>query len=161
MSPTSPSSLPSPSSPLWECPRCGHHFVTRNLWHSCVNVDVDAHFAGRPPERRATWERWVDAARACGPVTAYAQKTRLVIMARMRFAGAVVRVSSLDAHLVLHRRAEHPRLRRVEDYGSLGQVHRFRLDRPDDVDDALRALVAEAYRVGTQEDRAGRGTPNA
>ena len=139
-----------PPTLLWECPRCGHQFVTRNLWHSCVNVDVDTHFTGKPEARRATWDRWVDAARACGPVTAYAQKTRLVIMARMRFAGAVVRLSSLDAHLVLHRRADHPRLRCVEDYGPLGQVHRFRLEGPDDVDDALRALVEEAYHVGAQ-----------
>jgi hypothetical protein len=23
---------------LWKCPRCGHRFVTRNLWHSRVRV---------------------------------------------------------------------------------------------------------------------------
>ena len=56
--------------PLWTCPRCGHRFVTANIWHSCVNVDLDGHFAGKPPILRETFERFADLARACGPVTA-------------------------------------------------------------------------------------------
>jgi hypothetical protein len=137
--------------PLWKCPKCGHRFVTRNLSHSCVRVPVARHFQGRPPERRKTYDSWVAAARSCGRITAYGQKSRITIMARVRFAGAVVHNTYVDAHLWMRRRVEHPRLRRTEDYGRLGFVHYFRLERPDDVDDALRALVAEAYRVGTQE----------
>ena len=137
--------------PLWKCPKCGHKFVTKNLSHSCVNVPIDAHFHGRPVERRKTFDRWLQAARACGKVTAYGQKSRITIMARARFAGAVVRASYLDAGLWLRRKADHPRLRRIEDFGRLGQVHHFRLERPEDVDAALETLMREAYRVGTQE----------
>ena len=136
---------------LWKCPECGHRFVTRNLSHSCVRVRLADHFRGKPAERRRTWNRWVAAARACGPVTAYAQKTRIVIMARVRFAGAVVHNSYLDAGLWLRRRADHPRLRRVEDFGPLGCGHHFRLESAEDIDAELVALMCEAYRVGTQE----------
>jgi hypothetical protein len=132
---------------LWKCPKCGHSFVTRNLWHSCVRVRLTDHFKGRPAVLRKTWNEWVATARACGPVTAYAQKTRLVIQARVRFAGAVVRVGYLDAGLWLHRRVEHPRLRRVEDFGSLGFVHHFRLEQPADIDGSLKELVLEAYQA--------------
>lgn len=138
---------------LWRCPRCGHEFVTRNLWHSCVRVPLADHFTGKPSLRRRTWQRWVAAARSCGPVTVYAQKTRIVIQARVRFAGAVVRRSYLDASLWLHRRIEHPRLRRVEDFGRLGVVHHFRLEHPDDVDDALVALLGEAHRAAVDPRR--------
>ena len=72
-------------------------------------------------------------------------------MARVRFAGVVVRTGHLDAGLWLRRRVEHPRLQRVEDYGRLGYGHHFRLERPADIDAELRKLVGEAYRVGTQE----------
>jgi hypothetical protein len=137
--------------PLWQCPRCGHRFVTKNLWHSCVRVRLDEHFRGKPADRRKTWSQWVAAARACGPVTVYAQKTRIVIQARVRFAGAVVRVGYLDAGLWLRRRVEHPRLRRVEDFGPLGYVYHFRLERPSDIDGSLQTLMQEAYRVGTQQ----------
>jgi hypothetical protein len=137
--------------PLWKCPKCGHSFVTKNLWHSCVRVPLAAHFRGRPPERKKTFDRWLAAARSCGKVTAYAQKSRITIMARVRFAGAVVHNGYLDAGLWLRRKVDHQRLRRIEDFGRLGQVHHFRLERPDDVDAALEALMREAYRVGTQE----------
>src|SRR5437867_2414074 len=105
--------------PLWTCPKCGHRFVTRNLSHSCVRVPLSAHFVGKPPVRKQTYDRWLAAARACGRVTAYAQKSRIVFMARVRFGGAVVHNSYVDAGLWLRRRVEHPRLRRVEDYGQL------------------------------------------
>jgi hypothetical protein len=114
-------------------------------------VSVAAHFRGKPPDRKRTWDRWVATARKCGPVTAYAQKSRLVIQARVRFAGAVVRDGYLDAGLWLRRRVEHPRLRRVEDFGKLGYGHHFRLESPADIDAELQALMQEAYRVGTQE----------
>jgi hypothetical protein len=84
-------------------------------------------------------------------VTAYAQKTRIIIMARVRFAGAVVRKTHLDAGLWLRRRVDHPRLQRVEDFGVLGYGHHFRLEDPADIDAALEALMAEAYLVGTQD----------
>jgi hypothetical protein len=86
-------------------------------------------------------------------VTAYAQKSRLVIQARVRFASAIVRGTHLAAGLWLRRRAEHPLLRRVEDLGAQGYVHHFRLEAPADIDEALRALVREAYSAGTQDSR--------
>lgn len=136
---------------LWRCPKCGHRFVTRNLWHSCVKVPLAAHFRGRRAAHKKTFERWLAAARACGPVTAYAQKTRIILMARVRFAGAAVRNDYLQAGLWLRRKVDHPRLQRVEDFGRLGFGYHFRLESPDDIDAPLRALMAEAYRVGTQD----------
>jgi hypothetical protein len=144
----------TPKQPLWKCPRCGHRSVTKNLSHSCVRVSLATHFRGKPPERKRTFDRWVRAARDCGPATVYAQKTRIVIMVRVRFAGAVVRVGYLDAGLWLRRRISHPKLDRVDDYGPLGYVHHFRLTSPEDIDTELEKLMCEAYRVGTQELRA-------
>lgn len=134
--------------PLWKCPKCGHRFVTRNLWHSCVRVPLRAHFAGKPALRKQTFDRWLAAARACGPVTVYGQKSRIVFMTRVRFGGAVVRASYVDAALWMRRRVHHPRLIRTEDFGSLGFGLHFRLERPEDVDLELQTLVREAYRVG-------------
>ncbi|MBC7789245.1 MAG: hypothetical protein H7Z74_04820 [Anaerolineae bacterium] len=145
-----------PKPPLWQCPRCGHRFVTKNLWHSCVRVSLATHFRGKPPDRKRTFDRWLQAARVCGPTIAYAQKTRITIQARVRFAGAVVRVGHLDATLWLRRRVTHPLLDRVEDFGRIGYVHHFRLTSPGDIDTELKALMCEAHQVGTQELKAAR-----
>lgn len=145
---------------LWKCPRCAHRFVTKNLWHSCVRVSLADHLRGKPIQRKETWDRWLAVARECGPVNAYAQKSRSVIQARVRFAGAVVRRTYLDASLWLRRRAEHQLLRRVEDFGPLGYGHHFRLEGPTDIDPPLQALMHEAYRVGTQEVRRAKPASN-
>jgi hypothetical protein len=105
---------------------------------------------GRPPSLRAVFQAWLAAARACGPVTAYAQKTRIVFQVRVRFAGAVVHRTWLDAGLWLKRRANHPRLCRVETFGGLGYGHHFRLERVGDIDAPLRRLMREAYAIGAQ-----------
>ena len=85
------------------------------------------------------------AARKAGPVTVYAQKTRIVLQQRVRFAGAVVRPTWLDAGIWLRRRVEHPRLIKTENYGRLGYGHHFRLERPADIDSALERLLRESY----------------
>jgi hypothetical protein len=143
--------IPRSRRPLWRCPRCGHRFVTRNLFHSCGRYRLADHFRGKDPVLRRVFSAWVGAAREAGPVTVYAQKTRIVFQVRVRFGGAVVRASSLDATLWLKRRVKHPRLERVEDFGALGYGCHFCLERPEDVDRRLRAFVREAYRVGTQQ----------
>jgi hypothetical protein len=75
----------------------------------------------------------------------YAQKTRIVIQARVRFAGAVVRAGWLDAGLWLRRRVSHPLVQRIEDYGRLGYGVHFRLTGPDDIDRRIVAFMREAY----------------
>jgi hypothetical protein len=78
-------------------------------------------------------------------VTIYAQKSRIVFQARVRFAGAVVRAGYLDAGLWLRRRVHHPRLRKTESFGALGYGLHFRLTQPADIDRELGTLMREAY----------------
>ena len=133
---------------LWRCPKCGHRFVTRNIWHSCGRFALADHFQGKPDEIRKTFDQYVALAKRCGPVTVYAQKTRIVIQLRVRFAGAVVRSNWLDASMWLRRKVRHPRLYRVESLGRLGYGHHFRLNTPRDIDRSLARLMKEAYVVG-------------
>jgi hypothetical protein len=84
-------------------------------------------------------------------VTFYAQKTRIVIQTRVRFASVVVRKNWLDAAMWLKRQIEHPRLVRVEDFGRLGFGLHFRLASRKDIDHGLGELMREAYRIGEQE----------
>ena len=137
--------------PLWKCPKCGHKFVNRNIWHSCGRFKLSDHFKGKAPAVRKAFDAFVELAKKNGPLTVYAQKTRIVIQGRVRFAGGVTRKNFLDANLWLKRRAEHPRLIRVEDFGKIGCVHHFELRSPNDLDGGLAELMAEAYRVGQQE----------
>ena len=140
---------------LWTCPLCGHRFVTRNMWHSCSNYPLEHHFDGVATEVRATFDRFLEAIESCGPVEVIPQKTRIAIQAKVRFAGCVVRKKWLLASLWLTRRVEHPKLRKTETFGPHSFGLQFRLDGPDDIDQALCRLIEEAYRVGLREHLEG------
>jgi hypothetical protein len=129
----------------WRCPKCGHRFASRNLWHSCGNYRLADHFKGRSTVVRQLFDEWRALARACGPITVYAQKTRIVFQARVRFAGAVIHDDWLDAALWLRRRVEHSCLHRIESFGRLGFGVHFRLTKVTDIDRDLGALMREAY----------------
>jgi len=144
-------------APLWTCPECGHQFVTTNLWHSCGRYSLDDHFERCDPVVRAVFDRFVSICARFGPLTVYAQKTRIVCQVRVRFAGAITRRHALDAHLWLTHRATHPRLHRVEVYPPHAYVHCFRFDAPDQLDAAFARLARQAYAVGEQRHlRSGR-----
>ncbi len=135
---------------LWTCPKCGHRFVTRNMWHSCTRYRLADHFAGKDPGVKRVFDRLRRLVEACGPVTVYAQKTRIVFQGRVRFGGCVVRRRWLDGGLWLTRRAEHPKLVGVEQPIAGCFVHRFRLAAVADLDAGLAGLIREAYAVGQQ-----------
>ena len=137
--------------PLWTCPKCGNRFVTRNMWHSCGDYSLDAHFEGKALPVRQAFDKLLALIQQCGPVTVIPQKTRIAIQARVRFAGGVARKTTFDAALWLTRRAEHRCLRRVEAFGPNSYGLHFRLTGPADVDEELAELVREAYAVGCQE----------
>jgi hypothetical protein len=142
--------LQKSKQPLWRCPKCGHRFVTKNLWHSCGRYSLAAHFKGKPKTLRQTFNSFVSLAKDCGPVTVYAQKSRIVIQERVRFAGVVVRSNWLEARIWLKRRIKHPLLIRTESYGNLGYGHILRLENPQDIDSSIAKFMREAYEIGKQ-----------
>lgn len=119
--------------------------MTKNLWHSCGWVDIEDHFKGKDPIVRRIYDAFVERVRACGPVTIYGQKTRIVCMVAVRFAAASTRKRSFACHLWMERRAEHPSMVKVETFGPRSVLNHFRFTDPSQIDDAFGALVAEAY----------------
>lgn len=142
------------TAPLWTCPACRRTFANRNQTHTCAPLgDVDAHFAGSDPTVRATFDRVLVAVAELGPVDVLAEKTRIALHVRMSFAAFVPRKHWLDGHLVLARRIDSPRFRKVETFSPHNVLHTFRLNTPDDVDVEFTTLLADAYRVGQQRHR--------
>ena len=141
----------APDRPLWACPTCGRTFANRNQTHTCAAPgDLDRHFARCEPVVRATFDRVLAAVEAVGPVTVLPEKTRIALHVRMSFAAFTPRVRWLDGHLVLARRIDSARFRRVEEYSPRNVLHAFRLTGPAEVDAEFAGWLAEAYAVGEQ-----------
>jgi hypothetical protein len=144
--------------PLWTCPRCGAKFVSANMSHSCGRFRLDDLFRRSEPhvfELATKFRRMVE---RCGPVIMIPQKTRLVFMVRMRFAGYTVRRSALRVSLILERRLPpDPRLEHVETYGACTHGHYFRIDSPGQLDGTMQQWIREAYDRGRQKNFERRG----
>jgi hypothetical protein len=120
------------------------------MWHSCVNVPLEDHFVGRP-RARELFDAYLAALRTQGPVTISVSKTRIEIMTRARFTGAVVRKDYLRASLWLKHRVDSLRFVKVEHFGGNDWGHTFEIRDESDIDAELMALLAEARKVGDQE----------
>lgn len=59
--------------------------------------------------------------------------------------------NELDAHVVLTRRIDSPRFRRIETLTPRCHVHHFKISRMSELDDEVQSWLREAYQVGTQE----------
>jgi hypothetical protein len=135
---------------LWRCDKCGRDFANRNQSHACGRYALADHFRDKPPEIRALFNQVVAAVRANGPVRILPEKTRIAFQVRMSFAQVTPRKNWLDGHVVLARRLEHPRFRKIETFSPRNHLHAFRLTNPGDIDADFRAWLAEAYLVGEQ-----------
>jgi Domain of unknown function (DUF5655) len=141
----------APFGALWTCPECGRAFARPNQTHTCRPlVALESHFAGRPALVREIFDRVVELASRCGPVTVLPEGTRIALAARMSFCALMPRRAWVDGHVVLARRLESPRFRRIETFGPRNHLHAFRVSSVDEVDDEVAGWLAEAYEVGMQ-----------
>ena len=141
--------------PLWRCPACEREFANRNQSHSCGTHDLDHHFEGKPPEIRALFDRIAALVEGIGPVRILPEKTRIAFQVRMSFAQVTPRRGWLDGHVVLARRREHPRFRRIETFSPRNHLHAFRtlFDRRA----RRRVPIVDERGVRRRRPRASRG----
>jgi hypothetical protein len=112
---------------------------------------VADHLEGKPPQIVGLYRYVHDLVRQIGPVTVDPQGRGIVFQVRARSIGVTPHARWLDLTLWLKGDQTHPRVRKVDDYGSLGRILHFRLTSEEDVDGELMALLREAYRVGAQD----------
>jgi hypothetical protein len=128
--------------------------ANRNQTHTCVPPrPLEEHFAGRSPNVIETYRAFEAAARANGPLVVIPERTRIAFQVRMSFAAVTLRTRWIDAHVVLARRLESARFRRIVSFSTRNHVHEFRLEAPAEVDEEVALWLAEAYCVGRQEHR--------
>ena len=129
--------------------------VTRNLWHSCGKFTVEDLFAKSSPGVLALARRYVRMLKALGDVQVLPQKTRLVCVGRVRFAGLTPRKDGFRAAFALRRWVKSPRIVKTVDYGPKWRGHFVDIRSAAELDDELRCWLEESYEtVGITSDRA-------
>ena len=90
---------------------------------------------------------------ALGDVQVIPQKTRVVCVARVRFAGLYPRKSGFRVGFALRRRLKSRRIVSTSDYGPRWRGHFVDVKSEDDLEDELRTWLQEAHdTVGVQDE---------
>ena len=118
--------------------------------------------SGSAPEVLAAARKYVALLESLGDVQILPQKTRLVAVARVRFAGLYPRKDHFLAAFALHRWLANRRIVKTIDYGPRWRGHYVRITSAADLDDELRAWLQESHDiVGMQADLANRSVARA
>jgi hypothetical protein len=137
--------------PVWICPQCGARLVVRNLWHSCGLFTLEALFSKSQPAALELAEEYVAMLHSLGDVQVIPQKTRVVCVARVRFAGLYPRRDGFLASFALRRWLSTPRIVKTADYGPGWRSHFVSVRSEGDLDHELRSWLHEAHdTVGLQ-----------
>ncbi len=139
-----------PSRPMWICPQCGRPFANAHQSHACSRHTLAEHLEGKPASIIALYRHLEAVIQSMGPVIVVPEKTRIAFQVRMSFAAVMLKQRWIDGHVVLARRLDSPRFRRIESISPRNHVHAFRLSSPEEIDTELTAWIAEAYLVGEQ-----------
>jgi hypothetical protein len=124
------------------------------MWHSCGQFTLESLFAKARPGVVGLARRYVRMLQSLGDVQVIPQKTRLVCVARVRFAGLYPRKDWFLVAFALHRWIHSPRIIKTHDYGPRWRGHYVEVGSGDDLDDELSAWLQEAHdTVGLQSDR--------
>lgn len=99
--------------PLWTCHECGRQFANQNQAHACARYTLAGHLEGKPAEVVALYLHLEAVIQGLGPVIVNPEKTRIAVQVRMSFAAVTLKRQWIDGHVVLARRLESPRFRRI------------------------------------------------
>ena len=110
-------------------------------------ASVESYLEGKDTAAVALFREFERLVERCGPSEA-APRSSIVYWKRERvFAGAYIERGRLELNVDLLREAEHPSLLAAFHTTKRVVTHRLRITGPDQLDDALAALVAEAYET--------------
>jgi hypothetical protein len=127
--------------------------ISRNLWHSCGRFALEDLFNAARPGVLDLARKYVAMLESLGDVQVIPQKTRLVCVARVRFAGLSPRKTGFRAAFALRRWLRHSRVVKTADYGPRWRGHFVDVRSEDDLDEQLRGWLQEAHdTVGLQDD---------
>lgn len=129
---------------LWRCPICGRLLSKPNSWHSHLSQSVNAHFEGKPKQKKL-FDALLVKLEEFEPMRVDAVKTSINLIAKHHFGGVRVQKDGLRLGFVLHRKLTSPRVIKSEWVGGDKYGHSVKLTRADELDAELMQWLKEAY----------------
>jgi hypothetical protein len=132
----------------WTCPDCGRRFGRNRQSHDCApGLALEEYFSSGPAHERPVFDAVMRHLDSVGPVHLDVVSVGIFLKNPRKFAELRPKDRWVALVFTLERSATHPTItRKVVAYG--GKFwHVANIRTPEDVDDALRDLLTEAYGV--------------
>lgn len=141
----------------WTCPQCGRLFARTGQGHECApGLTLDEYFDSGPAHERPVFDAVMDRLADVGPVHLDVVAVGIFLKNPQMFAQLRPRDRWVAVGFSLARRATHPTItRQVVAHGSRWW-HVANVARPEQIDDDLTELLAEAYRLAAGDEHTGR-----
>jgi Domain of unknown function (DUF5655) len=113
------------------------------------DADFAPYLADQPAASAEMFMRFIEMARACGPVTFELQNGRVVLRGTRRiFASVRARKQGLDGHINLARSVADRRFRKVEMLTKRLYFHRYGVTSLSELDEQFGRWLCEAREIG-------------
>jgi hypothetical protein len=135
----------------WRCPSCERVFGRAAQSHDCApGLTVEEYFSTGPEHERPVFDAVMRHLATVGPVHADVVSVGIFLKNPRKFAELRPMQRWVAVSFSLRRRATHRTItRKVVEYGGR-YWHVANVERPEDVDDELCALLTEAYEVAAR-----------
>ena len=145
--------IPDTGPQGWVCPMCRRQFGRNRQSHDCAPaMSLDEYFETGPAHERPIFDAVMTALQGSdrvGPIHIEPVSVGIFLKRPRKFAELRPRDRWIAVSFSLHRTARHRTItRKVTPYGAWFH-HVANVARPSDVDEALIALLVEAYELRT------------
>lgn len=133
----------------WDCPECGRRFGRRGQSHECAPaLSIEEYFATGPAHERPIFEAVLAFIESLGPVHVEPVQVGIFLKKTGSFVELRTKQRWVALSFPLGRRLDHPRISRKPMAVGQRWYHVVNLSTPVDLDDTVKAWLAESY-LGT------------
>lgn len=129
----------------WTCEACGREFGKRQSHFCAPAISVEMYFAARPPVEREIFEAVREHLDSLGPMIVEPVGVGILFKVKRTFVELRPRAKWVALNFGLNRRVVHPRITRTTKTNTPRTYHGVNIQRPEDVDEQVRAWLTESY----------------
>jgi hypothetical protein len=141
---------PKTLRPLWQCPKCGKRFVTKNIWHSCRRYSFEPLFAKCDPHVIEMYRKFEAMVKRCGPVFIEPRKINIAFYTRVRAIGCTPHKTYIRIGFAFRRLHKHPRFVKTTSFSKSFHAHWIDVHSLTELDNEVRQWIRDAYKVSSQ-----------
>jgi Domain of unknown function (DUF5655) len=111
------------------------------------SLTIDSHFADKPPQVRATYDRLLTELRKFGPVQESPKQTSIHLEKNSGFAGVHPRKICFNLEFRTDYKIDDPRITRTQQLSARRFEHTVKLEQESDIDAQLLHWLKDAYEL--------------